>query len=365
MLSQTQQQTDTGPSLESKQRIAAPVMQDFTKRAFQCLGLPAGDATTIADLIVESDLIGADAHGIFRLPQYTRRLREGGINPSPSITVKRTGGATAMVDGDNGMGHLVMRVATRTAISLARESGVGWVGVRGSNHAGPASLYPAMAVAEGMIGLYTAVASANHMAIWGGSEPLLGTNPLAIGIPAGREAPVILDVATTAVSYGTIKRYALEGLSIPEGWMVDRQTGAPMTDPQERDRGLLLPMGGYKGSGLALVLGLLAGPLNAAAFGREVVDINLDSTSATNTGHAIIALDIKRFVEPTEFKNAVDRFVRDFRQSERLPGVGRIRLPGEDRTTRRQDRLSNGIPMAQALRDTLNDLGASLGIGTI
>ena len=245
--------------------------------------------------------MGADAHGIFRLPQYVRRLEAGGVNATARIAVTRTGPGTALVDGDNGMGHLVMGRAAATAIELAQECGVAWVGAHRSNHAGPASIYAAMPVAAGMVGLYSAVASANHMAPWGGTDLLLGTNPLSIGIPAGVEAPVILDIATTVVSYGTIKSYALQGMKLAEGWMIDRKTGESLTDPARTGEGVLLPIGGYKGAGLALALGLLAGPLNGAAIGGEVVDFNADQESEANTGQFIVALDIARFTNPAVF----------------------------------------------------------------
>jgi LDH2 family malate/lactate/ureidoglycolate dehydrogenase len=146
-------------------------------------------------LMNEADLTGADAHGIFRLPQYVRRIRAGGVNTMPRISVQKRAGATALVDGDNGMGHLVVSRAAETAIALASDAGIGWVGVRRSNHAGTAGLYAAIPVAYGMIGLYAAVANANHMAVRGGSEPLLGTNPLGIGLPSD-SGPVVLDMAT-------------------------------------------------------------------------------------------------------------------------------------------------------------------------
>ena len=215
--------------------------------------------------------------------------------PSRDITVTKTAAATALVDGDNAMGHLVVSRAADTAIALAQDAGIGWVGVRGSNHAGTAGLYAAMPVAHGMIGLYSAVANANHMAVWGGSELLLGTNPLGIAVPSG-DGPVVLDMATTIVSYGTVKKYALAGRDMPEGWLIDSETGGPLTDPRRSAQGLLLPIGGYKGSGLAIMLGLLGGVLNGAAFGREVIDFNADDASATNTGHFMVAIDIKRFV---------------------------------------------------------------------
>jgi len=180
-------------------RVPMRAMSAFIADVLGAEGLPAADAQTVARLMTEADLTGADAHGIFRLPQYVRRLRAGGINKSPDIRVDKTAAATALVDGDNGMGHLVVSRAAETALALARDSGIGWVGIRRSNHAGTAGLYAAMPVEHGMIGLYAAVANANHMAIWGGNELLLGTNPLGIGVPSG-DGPLVLDMATTVVS---------------------------------------------------------------------------------------------------------------------------------------------------------------------
>jgi LDH2 family malate/lactate/ureidoglycolate dehydrogenase len=157
-----------------------------------------------------------------------------------------------------------------------------------------------------MIGLYAAVANANHMAAWGGADLLLGTNPLAIAVPTGGE-PLVFDMATSIVAYGTVKKYALRGLRMPEGWFVDAATGAAITDPAKSAAGVLQPMGEYKGSGLALMIGLVAGVLNGAAFGRDVIDFNANDDSATNTGHCIVAVDIARFVPLATFTAEVDR----------------------------------------------------------
>ncbi len=230
------------------------------------VGLPDADAKKVAELMLEADLTGADAHGVFRLPQYVRRIKAGGVNPKPSIKVEQTAPATAMVDGDNGMGHLVMQRAADTAIALAKENGVAWVGARRSNHAGAAGTYAAMALPHDMIGIYSAVANANHMPAWGAAESLLSTNPIAIAVPAGEEPPVVLDIATTVVSYGTVKAYKLQGKPMPEGWMVSAKDGKPITDSAKSAEGLLMPIGGHKGSGLALVLGLLAGRAERRRF---------------------------------------------------------------------------------------------------
>src|SRR5215470_19433525 len=346
---------------ESFPRVPAAAVAGLINDAFVAGGLSPAHAAKVADLMTEADLTGADGHGVFRLPQYIRRLKAGGFNKNPYLEVKRTAPATALVDGHNGMGHLVMSLAVDTAIDLARETGVSWVGVRRSNHAGPAGLYAEMPVKHGMISLYAAIANANHMAVWGGSEHLLGTNPLAIGVPSG-EGPMILDMATTVVSYGTVKKYALQGLSMPEGWFVDAKTGAPLTDPKRSAEGVLLPIGGYKGSGLATMLGILAGVLNGAAFGRDVVDINAADSSETNTGHFIVALDIARFIPLATFTAEVDRHIRDLRHSKRLPGVDVIRLPGERRRECRAERSRDGIPLAPALLTQLDKLAGELGV---
>jgi L-2-hydroxycarboxylate dehydrogenase (NAD+) len=351
--------------IASATRVPASAIASFIQDALVKMGLPEGDAAKVAELMTEADLTGADAHGVFRLPQYVRRLRAGGVNPRPNIKVSKTAPATALVDGDNGMGHLVMAQAAATAVELARACGVAWVGARRSNLAGAAGVYAAMPLAHDMVGIYSVVASANHMAPWGGAETLLGTNPLAIAIPAGDEAPVVLDIATTVASYGTVKNYRLQGKQMPEGWMVSSRDGGPITDPERSAEGLLLPIGGYKGSGLALALGLLAGTLNGAAFGRDVVDFNADEKSFGDTGHFIIALDIARFTPLASFAAEVDRHLRDLRGSAKLPGFDAIRLPGEERRRRRADRLANGVPMAGELIVQLDRLAAELGLAPV
>src|ERR1700736_5444087 len=262
-------------------RVQASAIESFIRDTLAKMGLPAGDAAKVAELMTEADLTGADAHGVFRLPQYVRRLRAGGVNPRPAIKVSKTAPATALVDGDNGMGHLVMAQAAATAVELARACGVAWVGARRSNHAGAAGVYAALPLAHDMVGIYSVVASANHMAMWGGAETLLGTNPLAVAIPAGAEAPVVLDIATSVASNGSIRASALEAKPMPEGWVISREDGAPITDGRRLAEGMFVRVGGYKGSGLALVLGLLAGPLNRAAFGRDIKDVNTQQASET------------------------------------------------------------------------------------
>ena len=325
------------------------------------VGLPPADAERVAGLMAQADLQGSDGHGVIRLPQYVRRIRAGGINVRPNLRIVQERPATALVDGDNGMGHLVMSYAAEIAIAKARECGIGWVGARASNHAGPASLYARMPLAHDMISLYFAVGNANHMPPWGGLSMLLSTNPVAVGIPSGSGAPVMLDMASTVSAYGKIKAKALRGEPMPVGWMMDRQ-GQPLLDPKRADDGFLLPIGGHKGYGLALVIGLLAGTLNGAAMGKDVVDFNKDHVTPTNTGQSIMALDLRAFGAPDAFKAAVDVLARDLHASERLPGVERIWLPGEQSQAKRERYAADGVPLAPGLVKQLDALADELGV---
>jgi LDH2 family malate/lactate/ureidoglycolate dehydrogenase len=345
-------------------RVPYERLRDFVAAAFERIGLPADDAHVLGSLMAEADLQGSDGHGIFRLPQYIRRIEAGGVNPRPKIRIERERAAMALVNGDNGMGHLAMRFAADVCIQKARQAGSAWVGVRWGNHAGPASLYARMPMRENMIGMYFAVGNANHLPPWGGVEMLLSTNPIAVAIPSGEEPPIVLDMATTVAAFGKVKTRAQRGEQMPEGWMIDRE-GRPLTDPKRVHEGFLLPIGGYKGYGMALVFGILAGTLNNAAMGRGVIDFNADDSSPTNTGQAILAVDISAFDDLDKFKARVDELVRDIRGSERMKGFERIYLPGEQSRERHEERTRLGIPMPPPLLASLNELGRKLGIGKL
>jgi L-2-hydroxycarboxylate dehydrogenase (NAD+) len=215
-----------------------------------------------------------------------------------------------------------------------------------------------MPLAHDMIGLYFAVGNANHLPPWGGLDMLLSTNPIAAAIPAGDERPIVLDMATTVAAYGKVKTKALLGETMPEGWMIDRQ-GKPLTDPKRADEGMLLPLGGmeagYKGYGLALIIGLLAGTLGGAAMGKDVI----------NTGQAIAAINIAAFGDVSGFKASVDTLIRDLRGSSRMPGVDRITVPGERSHETRMFRTAQGIPIAPLLMRGLDQLASELGIAKL
>ena len=344
--------------------ITYNALQQFIESALISQGLPQADAHKVSQLMAEADLQGSDGHGIIRLPQYIKRIQAGGINKHPKIRVVHERSAMAVVDGDNGMGHLVVSHAVDLAIEKASEAGVAWVSTRFSNHAGPASLYSRRPLQHNMLGLYFAVGNANHLPPWGGMDMLLSTNPISAGIPTADEPPVVLDMATTVAAYGKVKAKAKRGEMMPQGWMIDRQ-GQPLLDPNKSGEGFLLPIGEHKGYGLALIVGLLAGTLGGAAMGRDVVDFNADHVTVTNTGQAILVIDLAAFGDPDHFKHQVDKLVRDIRSSERLPGVERIWLPGEQSHNKRERYTTQGIPVAPTLVSELNALAAEWGIASL
>jgi L-2-hydroxycarboxylate dehydrogenase (NAD+) len=333
----------------------------FITRALTSVSVPPDDAAQVAFLMAESDARGGEAHGVFRLPQYVKQIQQGAINRRPNIRIVSENSAVALIDGDNGLGHLVMKRATELAIEKARLYGVGWVGTRRSNHAGPAQLYPRMAAVQNMIGLFFCVGNTNLVPPWGGSEALLSTNPIAIAIPASRHPSIVLDMATTNTAFGKIRFKAQCNEPMPEGWMIDRE-GQPLTDPRRASEGFLVPIGGAKGYGLALMFGLLAGTLNGAAFGRDVVDYTLDSKTPSNTGQTIMVLDVESFTDVEAFGQKVDEMWDVMKSSPTLPSVDEVRLPGERSAQLYEERMAHGVPLNAQLHKALDELADRLSI---
>lgn len=332
----------------------------FVQSAFEAIGALPDHAATTADRLIEADLRGRTGHGLMRVRPFTNRVRSGGVNLRPEITVRYESPVSALIDGDNGLGPVVMTRAAETAIAKARDSGLAWVGTRFSNHAGAAGVYPALALKEGMIGIYMAVAAGNVMPPWGGLDPLLGTSPLAIAIPAGDEIPFQLDMATTVTSHGSIRVKQLAGESLPVGWVIGRD-GEPITDPAKADDGFLLPIGGYKGAGLNFAIGILGGVLNGAAFGADVVGMGEASDRPSNTGQAMLVMRPDLFSPAADFLGEMDRQLRHFRASTPI-GDTPVRLPGERAHELEQEQRELGIPVPQALLTDLRKLAGELSL---
>lgn len=333
--------------------ISTDALSQFVAQALRSQGAPEQDARKVASLMVEADALGYVTHGVFRLRQYLARLAGGGCNPSPSVSVAHETVATAVIDGDNGLGHLAMSAAVDLAIEKARAAGIGWVGVRRGNHAGPLALYVRPQAEAGMLGMAAAVGSANHVPPYGGTDLLLGTNPIAFAAPSAGPDPFVFDMATTVAAMGKIKTLRQRGEEMPEGWMVGRD-GKPLTDPSRIEEGFLLPIGGPKGYGLSVAIGLMAGVLNGAAFGSDVVDFTNDTTSATNTGQFVMALDPAAFGMGGAFAEQSRRIFDELRASKPLPGRDPVRLPGDGKSALAKARHLNGLTLNAALRRDLN-----------
>ncbi|MEX1125516.1 MAG: Ldh family oxidoreductase [Acidimicrobiia bacterium] len=334
-------------------------LQRFVADVLVAVDVLPDQAKTTARRLLEADMRGRTGHGLIRVPQYVTRIEAGGINLRPEITHRRESPVSALIDGDNGLGQVVMTKATKTAISKAKVSGMAWVGTVNSNHAGAAGVYTSMALVHDLIAVYFAVASANVMPPWGGGDRLLGTNPISIAIPAGNETAFQLDIATTVTSHGTIAVVAQAGEQMPEGWVVDLE-GNPILDPNLANEGFLTPIGGYKGSGLNIAIGLLAGVLNSAAFGAEVIDHREVPGQAANTGQAILVMQPDLFRDLDEFKVAMDHHLGALRAS---GPAGSVHLPGEAAARLQEEQRIGGIPVPDALLAQLRDLALRFDLG--
>lgn len=317
-------------------------------------------AEITATRMLDADLRGRSGHGIIRLPLYTSRIQGGGTNLRPNIRLVRESPVSGLVDGDDGLGHPVLEFASDTAIAKARDIGMAWIGTRNSNHAGAAGVWVNKVVKQGLIGMYMAVANANGMPPWGGRERLLGTNPIAIGIPATNRPALQLDIATTVVSHGTIKVAAQAGRQMPEGWVVDFE-GNPITDPNMAHEGFLLPIGGYKGSGLNIVIGMLAGTMNGAAFGRDVIDFRAEIGRNTNTGQCLFVMRPDLFGDHDQVLASFEAALDELENSESMTGEP-IRLPGTQAEATEAEVRSTGVEVPDALLSQLRELAERFGV---
>ncbi len=341
--------------------VPVPAVHRLVADILVAHGVPSADAEVVASRMLDADIRGVRTHGIARLEPYCQRIDAGGYNLTPDIRVVRETSVTALIDGDNGFGQLVVTRAADLAIAKAAEHGLAWVGTRCSNHAGAAGVYASMALDHGMIGICLAVGNANQTPPWGGVDVLLSTNPIAVAIPAGEQPPVVLDIATTVASLGRIKATQERGERMPEGWVVDR-TGAPITDPARASEGFLLPIGGYKGYGLGLVVGLLAGVVNGAAMGSQVIDMSKDLATPTNSGQLVIALRPDVFQEPEEFRSAMDARIRELRESTPMEGHGPVRTPGDQMRSRIERARTDGLSVPVELATRLAALAGRVGV---
>jgi LDH2 family malate/lactate/ureidoglycolate dehydrogenase len=322
------------------------------------------DADTCARRLVEGDARGQRAHGLSRLPAYVRRIEEGGLNPTANPHLISESPVTALVDGENGLGPVVMTYSTELASRKARQAGLAWIGVRGSNHPGAGGVYAQLLVDQNLIAIIGTVANVNQMAPWGGIERLLGPNPLSIGVPAGDEPDIVLDMATTTVSYGTVRRAIAAGRPLGMDWLMD-SLGKPIVDPALADSGTLVPIGGHKGYGISMIIAALAGTLNGAAAGSDVVDHYQDLTTPTNTGHFLIVANPQMFRPLEDFLGEMDNKIHEIRASKPQDGVEAVRIPGEGSDSLRRSAEVSGIEMSEPALGELQALATHLKVSDL
>jgi ureidoglycolate dehydrogenase (NAD+) len=257
------------------------------------------------------------------------------------------------------MGQIGARFAMEAAIERAGSTGIAAAAIRGSNHCGALAYYAAMALPRDMIGLATTNALPT-MAPWGGAERLLGINPLAIAIPAGQELPIVYDGAFSGSAHGKIRVYQQKGLTLPEGWALDRN-GRPTTDPAAAIEGLLVPIGGFKGAGLAMIMGILSSILSGAAYGTELGDMER-GPKAGQDGHFVAAIRVGAFEEVDRFKSRVDESIRQIHASRLAPGFERVYAPGEREILTERDYRQNGIPLNAVTLQDLERTAREMGV---
>jgi LDH2 family malate/lactate/ureidoglycolate dehydrogenase len=337
-------------------------LRQFAEAAFQAVGVPGPDAAITVDNLIEANLRGVDTHGITRvLVPYLRRIQHGMMSPTTEIRVVRERPSTALLDGQNGIGQVIASHAMQLAIEKASVTGSAWVNVCHSNHFGAAAYYAEMAVRHDMVAVIATNGPA-AVAPWGGRQPILATNPLAFAVPAGNEPPVILDMATTVVSRGRINLFAKQNLEIPSGWALDEE-GNPTNNPHAALRGTLLPMGGYKGYGLSLIVDLLAGVMGGANYGMHFPGHLAEyDRPPHNVGSLFAAVSVDSFMDVDQFKERVDVALREIKDSPRAPEIDRIYAPGEIEYETRQRRLHEGIPLPAEVISDFRSLAAELGI---
>ena len=332
----------------------------FARRVLITHGMPEGDAAIVAACLVSADLRGVDTHGLTRLPGYLDRVRRGLINPWPALEPKRVTPVAATLDGRNGFGFVVGTRAMQEAIAIAREFGIGVVSVRRSTHFGMAASYVLQALDAGMISLVFSNASP-AMPPWGARTALLGTNPFAAGVPAGKHAPFLLDMSPAVAARGKIRRAERRGEKIPLGYALDAD-GRPTTDPKAALAGVVLPIGGYKGSGLAMLMDIFGGVISGANFGGDVGDQYKAYDRPQDVGHFFLAMKPDLFVPADDYRRRMDTLIERVRAAPKAEGIDEVLVPGDPERRHEAERRKTGIPYSTGEVAGLRDEALKAGV---
>lgn len=341
--------------------VSFELMENFMSEVLTKAGIPAADAKIIGDVLLQADKFGFDSHGANRLKSiYLDRIKEGIVNPLTDFEVVRDNAATAVIDGKNGMGHVIAYNAMKMAIEKAGKYGMGMVVVRNSSHYGFAGYYPLMAVKEGMIGI-TGTNARPSIAPTFGVENMLGTNPMTFGMPTDEEFPFLLDCATSITQRGKVELYAREGKDLPQGWVID-DNGESKTNSNEvledliKGHAALTPLGGvgeetagYKGYGYATVVEILSSALQQGGYMKMLLGIQDGRKVPYSLGHFFIVVNVSSFTEPENFRKTTGDILRELRASRKMPGQNRIYTAGEKEYNTWLYRKEKGVPFNEEL----------------
>lgn len=352
--------------------ISVATAKSFIKDVFIKVGVPEPDADICADILIASDSRGIESHGISRLKMYVDRIRNGSQQAVSKIDVIRDGPTTAVWDGNHGMGHVIGFHAMNAAITKAKKYGMGSVAVRNSTHYGIAGYYPMMAVEQGLIGMSVTNTRPSVAPTFGG-QPLLGTNPIAIGFPTDEAFPYIFDAATSIIQRGKVEISARKGKQLPDGWVIDSQ-GNPSNDPAiilkalTEDTNSLLPLGGmgepfggHKGYGLSTVVEILSSSLQTGAFLHQLTGFNASGEKQPfMIGHFFMAMDVEGFLPLDEFKHNIGSLLRELRGSSKTTGAERIYTAGEKEYEYTQHAALNGLEILPGIQTEFKQLQSEL-----
>ncbi|MDH3466995.1 MAG: Ldh family oxidoreductase [Gammaproteobacteria bacterium] len=335
--------------------VKAETLEIFCKNLLKRINIDSYSSECLVDTLIQSNLRGYDTHGVVRLIPYVNRFRTIKWRRPEIIRNER---ATGLIDGNDCMGQVCAKYAMETAMGKAEDFGVGLVGVKNSNHFGRAAYFSLMAANKNMIGIAFTNAS-SRIPPWGGKESMLGNNPQSYAFPTGKGYPLVLDISHSVVSAGKIRAAKLMGEKIPEGWAADKD-GKTTQDPAEALDGFLLPMGGHKGYGLALVMDILCGILTGSEFAKQIERIDKTDT-AQHIGHFIGAINVCHFMSLESFIDRIDALIDILKSSQRADGVEEIYVPGEIEHLTAQKRAKEGIPLEKKVIEALNSLSEELG----
>ena len=334
-------------------RLVEPArLRECAKGILEWKGVPEADAIIAAETLVDADLRGVHSHGVLRIEMYLGQIDNGEMNARANIRVAKDLGPRVLMDGDRAMGQVSGYRAMELAIERAREHGIASVSLRNGRHIGAAAFYSMMASAQGMIGITVTNAGINMVPV-GGTSKLVGNNPLGIAAPTNREFPMVLDVATSVAAGGKLDVAISKGQKIPFGWALDPD-GSPTDDPLLAREGSLLPVGGHKGYGLAVMFDVLAGVLSGGRFGAML--------GMSGSSQLFVAIEIEGLMPLSEFKSRMDELIDQLHTDKPAEAGGRIYVPGEIEWELSRDRRENGIPLPISVVDMLEGFASDGGV---